>query len=254
MDRPGRPEARQSAHSEKLHDRYRSLLPVFAMERLSAGPSGQDWHALEAHLGDCPSCREELAELLELLEETVEGTLVSELTVPEAAPYRPWHLAPQPPGPAAVVSVAVAGFRRILVEFTEALRWNMQQPALDGRFRFGQTGEQEPGHGPTDAPLSSADSPDEYRYELDSAQADDVAVAFDFALKDPERKRYEMRVTVIAPEWDPYSQHDHHVTVHFEAHSVEGLTDASGCVVFRDLPYEALAQLQITILPRHPGH
>lgn len=251
MDRPARLTAPQSAQGETPHDRYRALLPVFAMERLSGAPPGQGWHALEAHLVGCPACREELDELLELLEETVEGALSPVTAEPDATPYRPWHDFSQPPGPAAVVHVAIAGFRRILVEFTEALRWSMQQPALDGRFRLGQTGDEEAATGHHNA-LTSAESPDEYRYELDSAKTDDVAVAFDFALKDPERKRYEMRVTVIAPEWDPYSQHDHHVTVHFEAHSVEGTTDASGCVVFRDIPYEALAQLQITITPRAP--
>lgn len=173
------------------HDRLRAMLPAFATACLSGDPSDRAWHELETHLDGCPACREELTDLIDLLEATAAGTLAPAY----ARDARTTHAAPpvpatqQPAELVAVVQLAAAGFRRILIEFTAALRAAMQQQRLDGQFR-----SLEP-QAPSDDDDPTEGLPEEYRYELDSSLSDNISVAIDFALKDHERQLYEVKET-----------------------------------------------------------
>jgi len=236
------------------HDYVRSLLPEFVMSCWEASAQAAAWNALEAHLDSCAACREELAELLELLDETYAGTLPPDLAaVPERSSLPAWSGLHQPVHGIATVQVAATAFRRTLIEFSEALRDAMRQPALGGSYRSQalSPAEPEPEHKP-DAGLDSADIPAEFRYELSQTCSEDLAVAIDFALKDAAQRLYEVKLTVSAPDRDPYSQAGHRVTLHYEAQTAEAITDASGCVAFPGIPYAMLPQLQITITPRPP--
>jgi len=231
----------------------RSLLPEFAMACLEGGPPGHEWDALEAHLDACATCRTELDDLLQLLDATAAGMLAPEPEDELAPPALSEQLvAPEPASFVSVVHVAVASLRRTLIEFSDALHGAMRQPALGGGFR--SQGPPLNGHRPGEpVPGLEPDTPpEEFRYEL-SAPSDDIAVAIDFALKDPGRQLYELKITVISPDRDPYSQDGHHVTLHYEAQTAEGVTNATGCVAFPGIPYDLLPQLQITITPHPPN-
>lgn len=242
------PPGGHSTHAELTHPR--SQLPQFAIICLQGGPIPSEWSALEAHLDGCAACREELEELLELLDATAAGTLPQEQSAvtPEliAQPLLPD--AEQPSRIATVVQFVTAELRRLLIEFSDALHAAMRQPSLGGAFRS---------HGPVDGddltgPEEQSEPAEEFRYELNTT-SDDITVAIDFALKEPEHRLYEVRITVIAPDRDPYSQDGHHVTLHYEAQTAEGKTNSAGCIAFQGIPYDLLPQLQITITPR-PAH
>jgi len=229
------------------HAPFRSLLPTFAMVCLEGGARGQEWISLETHLDGCAACRQELEDLLQLLDATFTGTLETDLEtageqlVPDLSYLPPWSSPERPQELVAIVHTVTAAIRQVFIQFTAMLTSVMLQPETAGMFRSAGPGEE---NNPSEEgqPL-----PEEYTYQIRGSAPDEVAVAVDFALSDIDRQLYRVKITVIDKDQDPFSQDGHRVTVHYEAQTVEASTDTSGCASFHDIPYAALPQLQITI-------
>jgi len=225
------------------HAYFRSLLPAFAMACLQGGGGDRQWIRLENHLDGCTSCREELEQLLQLLDDTYTGALEAEIErpVPDLAYLPPWSTPQQPHALVAVVHTMTVAVRQVVIQFTDMLTSAMQQPRLAGEFRS-EGKAVESSSGQEDQAL-----PEEYRYQLQGESQDDLVVAIDFKLIDGGRQLYRVKVTVIDNDQDPFSQDGHRVKMHYEAQAAEGITDSSGSASFDGIPYAALPQLQITI-------
>lgn len=240
------------------HAGFRRLLSEFAMVCLQGGTIDQRWSRLERHLDSCADCREELQDLLELLDETYTGTLASDAAPTAHQAFARWS-APTPISSiVTAVEVATASLRQILIEFTDAIRDAVREPSLGGSYRSNPNSDDLLPSAASQAENSAKRDPDDltagndFRYELPNDSTDDSAVAIDLMLSDQASNLYDVKVTVIIPDRDPYSQDGHRVALRYEVHEAEELTDSSGCVLFRAIPYAALPHLQITVTPRPP--
>jgi hypothetical protein len=225
------------------HERFRNLPPAFAMVCLEDGTSSSEWNALESHLDGCALCRKELEDLLQLLDDTYTGTLEAEREspVPDLAYLPPWSTSERPHELIAIVHTVSATIRQIFIQFTEMLISAMRLPEQAGGFRSEKQGAE------NNSSEKDQALPEEYTYQIRGSSPDDMVVAVDFTLTDSDRQLYRVKVTVVDQDQDPFSQDGHRVTVHYEAQTVDAITDMSGCASFHDLPYTALPELQITV-------
>lgn len=227
------------------HEYLRSLLPEYAMVCLEGAPVGDEWLPLEAHVTSCAACADELDDLLQLLEDTYVGTLTDDQAVPEVdlAALPPWSLSRPGAEPLLAVSRTLGAAREVVVVFTRVLVDAMQRPNLAGGFRI-QGSEDESSAAETSS--RSEPLPSEYSYSVRCSPPDHLDIAIDLTLTDTTRALYRIRAIVVDPK-APFAENIYHVTLSYEAQRVDKVTDALGCVVFTDVPYGALAQLQFTI-------
>lgn len=248
MTKPTLPTTHGS-QADNEHESLRGLLPEYAMIILQRASVESEWHALESHVAGCSDCRDELDDLLQLLEDTYAGALTTDVDLPEIdLSYLPPWSSPDGAGEQlAVVRRTADVVRQVLITFTEMLVEAMHRPHFAGQFRSGSA--------PDDhrlVPATPRDSvgasslPNEFRYQVHGTPPDNLDIAIDLTLTDLQRALYRVRIMVVDPQ-DPFAQDHHRVTLSYEAQSLDALTDTHGCVTFTDIPYAALAQMQLTI-------
>jgi hypothetical protein len=97
------------------HEHFRSQLPPFAMACLQGDPSNLEWDSLEIHLDGCATCRQELEDLLQLLDDMYMGALAQEdpVPVPDLSYLPPWST-PTCPGDLVAVDFTLTDVERRL--------------------------------------------------------------------------------------------------------------------------------------------
>jgi hypothetical protein len=229
-----------TAALDDAHERLRAMLPAYAMERLQGEPDGREWQLLAGHLAGCAACREELDELLLLLDETLSGPAGGELDIPafDLSALPPFSRRDEGAGRSLRLAPAGPGPHEVLIDLGTTLLQAMGRPQLAGAFRQGGGG--------------SAGAPCEFHHRISVGPPDPIDVGLDFTLSDRQRILYRLQVTVVS-DGDPFDQAGHAVTISYEGHSAAAVTDERGCVVFSGVPHEALGRLQISVLLSSPG-
>lgn len=207
----------------------RGQLPHYAMARLQGRPDPREWADLQRHLEGCADCRAELDELIALLVATGEV-----LAAPDSEPppfdlslLPPWLAPARPAGEPLLLRRALDLGRTAVLEFGAALAAAVPQPSVAGAFRANGSGG-------------------EYHQQIGIDESGELDVGIDLLLTDPLHELYRLRVTVIEAS-DPFAQGGHAITLQYEAHSREATTDERGSVVFADVPFRALGQIQLTL-------
>lgn len=231
---PARPEP-----DEEAHGRLRSMLPAYAIERLQGAPDPATWRQLADHLESCAACREELDELLLLLNETASGPEQAELDIPafDLSALPPFSRRDEGASRQARLRQASPAPHELLIDLGTTLLQAMSRPQLAGAFRQGG---------------DAAGAPGEFHHRISVGPPDAVDVGLDFTLSDRQRSLYRLQVTVVSAG-DPFDQAGHAVTLSYEGHSAEAVTDERGCVIFGGVPHEALGRLQISVVLSSPG-
>jgi hypothetical protein len=248
MTKPTLPTAHGS-QADNEHERLRSLLPEYAMIILQQAPIESDWQVLGSHLAGCRDCRDELDDLLQLLEDTYAGALPTDVDLPEIdlSCLPPWSSPDAAGEQLAVVERTADVVRQVLISFTEMLVEAMRRPHFAGEFRSGGTpGDHSLLPAPPTKSVGASSLPNEFRYQVHGTPPDNLDIAIDLTLMDSQQALYRVRVMVVDPQ-DPFAQDNHRVTLSYEAQRLDALTDTHGCVTFTDIPYAALAQMQLTI-------
>jgi hypothetical protein len=232
---PEQPELREEAHG-----RLRSMLPAYAIERLQGEPDPREWQLLTRHLTTCAACREELEELLLLLNETAMGGDSAEPDIPafDLGALPPFSRRDQGAGWQAPPPAARPSAHELLIDLGAILLQAMSRPQLAGAFRQNGTG--------------ATGAPGEFHHQISVGAPDPIDIGLDFALSDRQRSLYRLQVTVVTAG-DPFEQGGHAVTLRYEGHSAAAITDERGCVVFSGVPHAALDRLQISVLLHPPG-
>jgi hypothetical protein len=222
---------------DEAHERLRSMLPAYAIERLQGEPDPREWQLLARHLATCAACREELEELLLLLNETAMGGDNAEPDIPtfDLGALPPFRRRDQGASRQAPPPAAGPSAHELLIDLGATLLQAMSRPQLAGAFRQNGTG-----------------AAGEFHHQISVGAPDPIDVGLDFALSDQQRSLYRLQVTVVTAG-DPFEQGGHAVTLRYEGHSAAAVTDERGCVVFSGVPHAALGHLQISVLLHPPG-
>jgi hypothetical protein len=216
---------------EESHESLRSQLPAYAILCLQGEPDPGEWQPLTRHLAGCAGCREELDELILMLNDTASGADVADEDLPA------FDLASLPP-----FADRQRNERQTVAPGSAAARRGVQLD-LSGLLAALQRPQRADG-------LSQhrADGPDlpAIHHEVRLGPPDALDIALDLAPSDRERSIYRLTLSVVQAN-DSFAQGRHQVTLVYDDKSVAAITDEQGCVVFGDVPREALGTLRIDL-------
>jgi hypothetical protein len=156
------PEQPELGH--EAHERLRSMLPAYAIERLQGEPDPHEWQLLARHLAQCAACREELEELLLLLNETAMGGDDAEPDLPafDLGALPPFSRRDGGPGRRLPPPAAGPSTQELLIDLGATLLQAMSRPQLAGAFRQNGTG--------------AAGAPGEFHHQISVGAPDPIDV------------------------------------------------------------------------------
>jgi hypothetical protein len=218
----GKPKAGEQPGPPALtHEQARTQMPEYVLDLRAGRDIQAEYAALAAHLAQCPGCRAEAHELIELAESIYLGAV-------EPAPAAPQlSLAFLRPA-AAQARTVQASWRdtlgRVVVSFTAELLSAIGQPTIAQAARGATL----------------------YRY-----QRSDAGLSLTIEIREDEQRHElaQVHVLVDMAERDPLEQAGALVTLVSDGQARERNTDETGLAVFRDVPRATLPHLRVLVAP-----
>jgi hypothetical protein len=212
-----------SSHTDRSHEETRALLPGYATAMALGQAPEMRYSAVAAHLHDCPTCRADLEELLELVEPVYRGQLIPAASYPQVdlsflRSSAPRAVEPRP-------SWFVDSLHRLVVEFSDALLGSMGQSAFAQAARGAAL----------------------YHYTPEPAPPNNLGITIDVFASDSDPDVGNVQVLLDIPSRDPFDQSGTAVTLRVADRVWEGSTSSTGSVTFADVPLERLSQLRVEI-------